>query len=178
LPISSSSIARASSILAIDQKIKNIVAIENIMKKCPAFICSVKNDECSEKTMQQLHISLLGRFICESIYIESKLDLIRHGRESSRVPLCRRRRCCRCKLPFGEWVIANARALSNNKLLLQWKASAIAQSGFKIEGKSALHRYYKAVVSPPYRGVFATVLGMTWARATIFYGSDYGKHID
>lgn len=58
---------------------------------------------------------------------------------------------------------------------MQWKASAIAQSGFKIEGKSALHRYYKAVVSPPYRGVFATVLGMTWARATIFYGSDFGK---
>jgi hypothetical protein len=36
-------------------------------------------------------------------------------------------------------------------------------------------RYYKAVVQPPYRGVLATMLGMTWARAAIFYGSDVGK---
>jgi hypothetical protein len=91
-----------------------------------------------------------------------------------------RRRWCRCrgKLPFGEWVIANDNASAvSDDFHLQWKASAIAQSGFKIEGKSALHRYYKAVVSPPYRGVFATVLGMTWARATIFYGSDFGEQI-
>ena len=36
-------------------------------------------------------------------------------------------------------------------------------------------RYYKAVMKPPYRGVAATMLGMTWARAAIFYGSDVGK---
>ena len=59
-------------------------------------------------------------------------------------------------------------------MLLKWKASAIAQSGFKIEGSNAFNRYIKAVLQPPYRGVFATVMGMTWARATIFYGSDYG----
>lgn len=36
-------------------------------------------------------------------------------------------------------------------------------------------RYYKAVMQPPYRGVVATMLGMTWARGAIFYGSDQGK---
>lgn len=36
-------------------------------------------------------------------------------------------------------------------------------------------RYYKAVVHPPFRGVIATMFGMTWARGAIFYGSDLGK---
>jgi len=59
-----------------------------------------------------------------------------------------------------------------------WRASAIAQSGFKLQGSSALMRYYNAVMphSVPYRGVAATMLGMTWARGAIFYGSDTGKH--
>mmetsp|Transcript_7295 Transcript_7295/g.17982 ORF Transcript_7295/g.17982 Transcript_7295/m.17982 type:complete len:275 (+) Transcript_7295:37-861(+) len=56
-----------------------------------------------------------------------------------------------------------------------WRASAIAQSGFKLEGSNMMVRYYKAVVQPPYRGVLATMLGMTWARAAIFFGSDIGK---
>jgi len=56
-----------------------------------------------------------------------------------------------------------------------WRASAIAQSGFKLEGSNVLVRYYKAVVHPPFRGVLATMFGMTWARGAIFYGSDYGK---
>jgi hypothetical protein len=38
-------------------------------------------------------------------------------------------------------------------------------------------RYYKAVMQPPYRGVVATMVGMTWARAAIFYGSDVGKEM-
>ena len=38
-------------------------------------------------------------------------------------------------------------------------------------------RYYKAVVQPPYRGVVATMFGMTWARAAIFFGSDKGKEM-
>lgn len=59
--------------------------------------------------------------------------------------------------------------------LLQWRASAIAQSGFKLEGSNVMIRYYRAVVQPPYRGVVATMVGMTWARAAIFYGSDVGK---
>jgi hypothetical protein len=36
-------------------------------------------------------------------------------------------------------------------------------------------RYYKAVIHPPFRGVAATIFGMTWARAGIFFGSDMGK---
>lgn len=36
-------------------------------------------------------------------------------------------------------------------------------------------RYYKAVVQPPFRGLAATIFGMTWARAAIFFGSDVGK---
>ena len=36
-------------------------------------------------------------------------------------------------------------------------------------------RYYKAVTQPPYRGVLATMVGMTWARGAIFFGSDVGK---
>ena len=27
---------------------------------------------------------------------------------------------------------------------------------------------------PPYKGVLATVLGMSWARGAIFYGSETG----
>ena len=57
-----------------------------------------------------------------------------------------------------------------------WRASAIAQSGFKLEGSSIVVRYYKAVVQPPFRGVVATMLGMTWARGAIFWGSDAGKY--
>jgi len=56
-----------------------------------------------------------------------------------------------------------------------WRASAIAQSGFKLSGTSVIHRYYNAVIQPPFRGVTATMLGMTWARGFIFYASDSGK---
>lgn len=56
-----------------------------------------------------------------------------------------------------------------------WRASAIAQSGFQLEGSNVFSRYYRAVIRPPYRGVAATMLGMTWARAFIFFGSDVGK---
>eukprot|EP01036_Dinobryon_divergens_P028099 gene28099-36991_t len=56
-----------------------------------------------------------------------------------------------------------------------WRASSIAQSGFKIEGSNFLIRYYKAVVMPPFKGLVATMFGMTWARAAIFYGSEVGK---
>eukprot|EP01041_Mallomonas_annulata_P006206 gene6206-12575_t len=56
-----------------------------------------------------------------------------------------------------------------------WRASAIAQSGFQLEGRNIFVRYYKAVVHPPFKGVLATVIGMSWARGAIFYGSDAGK---
>ena len=52
-----------------------------------------------------------------------------------------------------------------------WRASAIAQSGFKLQGESVWQRYYNAVMphTVPYRGVTATMLGMTWARGAIFF---------
>jgi hypothetical protein len=56
-----------------------------------------------------------------------------------------------------------------------WRGAAIHQSGFTIEGSNALVRYYKAVIQPPFRGVTATIFGMTWARGAIFYGSETGK---
>ena len=56
-----------------------------------------------------------------------------------------------------------------------WRASARAQAGFKLEGNSHLSKYYNAVVQPPYRGVMATMLGMTWARGIIFYSAESGK---
>lgn len=56
-----------------------------------------------------------------------------------------------------------------------WRASAIAQSGFKLEGSNAFVRYYKAVIHPPFRGIGATIFGMSWARASIFFGADIGK---
>ena len=40
-----------------------------------------------------------------------------------------------------------------------WRASAIAQSGFKLEGSNILVKYYKAVVQPPFRKVLATMIG-------------------
>ena len=54
-------------------------------------------------------------------------------------------------------------------LLLFFKA------GFVSEGSTQFYRYYNAVMQPPYRGVVATMLGMTWARGIIFYNSDVGK---
>jgi len=58
-----------------------------------------------------------------------------------------------------------------------WRASAIAQSGFKVPGSNFVLRYYNALLPNvvPYRGVLATMLGMTWARGAIFYGSDTWK---
>ncbi len=58
-----------------------------------------------------------------------------------------------------------------------WRAAAIGQSGFTLHGANVMERYLNAL-SPhtmPYRGVMATMLGMTWARAAIFYGSQTGK---
>lgn len=49
-----------------------------------------------------------------------------------------------------------------------WRASAIAQSGFKLEGSNFLVRYYQAAVKPPFKGLGATIFGMAWARGAIF----------
>lgn len=78
--------------------------------------------------------------------------------------------------PF-EYLLASAMAASINYPL--WRASALAQSGFRVASSiapPALSPYLYAF-APPYKGMVATVLGMTWARAAIFWGSDRGKEI-
>ena len=71
--------------------------------------------------------------------------------------------------PF-QYLAASAVAAAVNYPL--WRASAMGQSGFRpLPGKST----YALAFSPPFKGLMATVLGMTWARAAIFYGSDVGK---
>jgi hypothetical protein len=74
----------------------------------------------------------------------------------------------------SNYVASGVAAIINFPL---WRASAIAQSGFKLEGPNVFVRYYRAVVLPPYRGLVATMAGMTWARAAIFFGSDMGKKV-
>lgn len=65
-----------------------------------------------------------------------------------------------------------------------WRSAAIGQSGFKvgalkaggIEVPNTLVPYIRGFL-PPYKGALATVCGMTYARAAIFYLSDYGHEI-
>ncbi|KAL3792099.1 hypothetical protein ACHAW5_006744 [Stephanodiscus triporus] len=59
-----------------------------------------------------------------------------------------------------------------------WRASALGQSGFRVVASHNLPPSlapYLYAFSPPYKGLVATVMGMSWARAAIFYGSDRGK---
>jgi hypothetical protein len=79
-----------------------------------------------------------------------------------------------------EYLSASACAAAINYPL--WRASAVGQSGFIVQTMCIAGRPVPAVVAPylyafqpPYKGLTATVLGMTWARAAIFWGSDYGK---
>jgi hypothetical protein len=53
-----------------------------------------------------------------------------------------------------------------------WRASAIAQSGFKLDGSNFIIRYYQAAVKPPFKGLVATISGMAWARGAIFCKSN------
>ena len=55
-----------------------------------------------------------------------------------------------------------------------WKAAAIGQSGFTAQGPTFFARL-KVLLGPPYKGVAATLFGMTWARAAIFYCADAGR---
>lgn len=82
-----------------------------------------------------------------------------------------------------EYLLAAACAASINYPL--WRASAIGQSGFRVSAVSvagfgkippSISTYLHAF-APPYKGMLATILGMTWARAAIFWGSDCGKEI-
>jgi hypothetical protein len=55
-----------------------------------------------------------------------------------------------------------------------WKAAAIGQSGYHVEGAGYWQKYFEAM-KPPWRGSVVVIGGMTWARAAIFYGSDAGS---
>jgi hypothetical protein len=57
-----------------------------------------------------------------------------------------------------------------------WKAATIGQSGFASAANSLLGRL-RILFGPPYKGVAATIFGMTWARAAIFYCSDSGRDL-
>jgi len=65
-----------------------------------------------------------------------------------------------------------------------WRAAAIGQSGFQMHsiqvGGMTVPRAVTPYVYgflPPYKGMAATVFGMTWARAAIFWMSDYGHDV-
>lgn len=94
-----------------------------------------------------------------------------------------------------EYLAASAAAASINYPL--WRASAMAQSGFAVTtatsiggggggtisliGNSILRRVppsispYVYAFAPPYKGMTGVIAGMTWARAAIFWGSDFGR---
>jgi hypothetical protein len=55
-----------------------------------------------------------------------------------------------------------------------WKAAAIGQSGYSVQGSGYWQKYFEAM-KPPWRGSLVVIGGMTWARAAIFYGSDTGS---
>lgn len=95
-----------------------------------------------------------------------------------------------------EYLSASALAAMINYPL--WRASAVGQSGFSVNASSFQHsgagtaaiasRRFLSMVppsllpyvhafTPPFKGMIATIAGMTWARAAIFWGSDYGKDI-
>jgi hypothetical protein len=79
-----------------------------------------------------------------------------------------------------QYLTASACAAAINYPL--WRASAVGQSGFSVAAMYIGGRQVPAAAAPylyafqpPYKGMVATVAGMTWARAAIFWGSDYGK---
>ena len=75
-----------------------------------------------------------------------------------------------------------ASALAATSCYPLWRSAAIGQSGFRVEAMtlgrvtipSTLTPYVYGFL-PPYKGMLATVLGMTYARAAIFYFSDVGR---
>eukprot|EP00567_Pseudictyota_dubia_P014204 CAMPEP_0197439812 /NCGR_PEP_ID=MMETSP1175-20131217/6470_1 /TAXON_ID=1003142 /ORGANISM="Triceratium dubium, Strain CCMP147" /LENGTH=286 /DNA_ID=CAMNT_0042969797 /DNA_START=47 /DNA_END=907 /DNA_ORIENTATION=+ len=79
-----------------------------------------------------------------------------------------------------EYFAASALAASINYPL--WRAAAVGQSGFVVRNMQVASIRLPQVLStyvygclPPYKGLLATVGGMTYARACIFWGSDYGR---
>lgn len=81
-----------------------------------------------------------------------------------------------------EYFAASAFAAAINYPL--WRASAMGQSGFVVRNLQVASIRLPHFVStyvygflPPYKGLVATVGGMTYARAAIFWGSDYGRDV-
>jgi len=85
-----------------------------------------------------------------------------------------------------EYFSAAAMAATINYPL--WRASAIGQAGWDRVSTRAVPVAVSGIVqaapavapflyafAPPYKGMSAVILGMTWARAAIFWGSDVGK---
>lgn len=81
-----------------------------------------------------------------------------------------------------QYLCASALAAAINYPL--WRSAAIGQSGFALARLQLLGGRYTVPTSlapyvygflPPYKGMFATVFGMTYARAAIFYFSDHGR---
>ena len=96
----------------------------------------------------------------------------------------------------SEYIFASALSAMINYPL--WRASAIGQSGFRVTasafqgsssaGSSGMRALASGIVTvvpefmvpyvhafaPPYKGMVATISGMTWARAAIFWGADRG----
>lgn len=80
-----------------------------------------------------------------------------------------------------QYFCASALAATVNYPL--WRSAAIGQSGFRVAAQVAgvtvpnqLAPYVYGFL-PPYKGMVATVFGMTWARAAIFWMSDYGREV-
>lgn len=85
-----------------------------------------------------------------------------------------------------EYLAASAAAATINYPL--WRASAVAQSGFTVavrgggggpllQGVPPFMSPYLYAFAPPFKGIGGVVLGMTWARAAIFWGSDRGREL-
>jgi Mitochondrial carrier protein len=79
-----------------------------------------------------------------------------------------------------QYFCASALAAAINYPL--WRSAAIGQSGFSMATLNIAGRTVPTTLAPyvygflpPYKGMMATVLGMTYARAAIFYGSDHGR---
>jgi hypothetical protein len=82
--------------------------------------------------------------------------------------------------PF-QYLAASAMAAAMNYPL--WRSAAIGQSGFRVAASlgsvtipTSLAPYVYGFL-PPYKGMAATVIGMTWARAAIFWTSDAGREL-
>lgn len=81
-----------------------------------------------------------------------------------------------------QYFAASALAATINYPL--WRSAAIGQSGFRLAamnvGRVTIPQSLVPFIygmMPPYKGMIATVVGMTWARAAIFWGSDAGRDV-